>query len=408
VGRFPWRACGRHKHGLSAVRQNSFALIGDRLHDEGVSVAELAADLVAIDSVNPALVPGGAGEAEITAFLARWATANGLEAQVLEQTPGRPSVIVTARGRGGGRSLLLCGHVDTVGVDGMDAPHSPRRDGDRLYGRGACDMKGGLAATLVAARDVAASGLAGDVVVACVADEEHASLGIQEALAHVHAGAAIVTEPTRQEIVIAHKGFVWAEIVVEGTAAHGSRPELGVDAIVHAAPVLAELGALDVELAARETHPVLGRGSVHAGTIEGGSEQSSYPGRCVIGVERRTLPGETERTFAGELDALLEKARRTRPELRASYRTGLVRDPFAIEPEHELVRLTRDLAAGAPPPLTGAPYWTDAAFIAAAGIPAILFGPDGEGEHAVEEWVSVASLEAITRTLIQVAETFCA
>jgi acetylornithine deacetylase len=305
----------------------------------------------------------------------------------------------------------LCGHTDTVGVEGMDAPHEPRRDGDRLYGRGSCDMKGGLAAALLAARDAAATGLAGDVLVACVADEEHASLGVREALEHVRADAAVVTEPTRHEAIVAHKGFAWADIVVEGTAAHGSRPELGVDAIVHSAAVLAALGALDAELAARDRHPVLGRGSVHAGTIEGGSEQSSYPGRCAITVERRTLPGETEETFARELEALLERAGSAQPGLRASFITGLVREPFAIDPEHELVRLTREIAAGelgAPPPLAGAPYWTDAAFVAAAGIPTILFGPVGEGEHAVEEWVSIASLEAVTRTITRLATTFCA
>jgi len=376
-----------------------------------VTAADLTAALVAIDSVNPALVPGGAGEAEIAAFLVGWAAENGLEARVLEATPGRPSVIVTARGRGGGRTLLLCGHTDTVGVDGMAAPHTPRRDGDRLYGRGTCDMKAGLAAALIAARDAAAGGLAGDVVVACVADEEHASLGVQEALEHVRADAAIVTEPTREALIVAHKGFVWADLLVEGTAAHGSRPELGVDAIVHAGAVLSGLGALDAALTTRDPHPVLGRGSVHAGTISGGIEASSYPGRCLVTVERRTLPGESEETFAGELDDVLQRAAAAQPGLRASFTTGLVREPFAIDPDHELVRLTRDLAArelGAPPALAGAPYWTDAAFIAAAGIPALLFGPTGEGEHALEEWVSLASVEAVTRTLTAIATTFCA
>jgi acetylornithine deacetylase len=376
-----------------------------------VTVAELTAALVAIDSVNPALVPGGAGETDIAAFIAGWATDNGLEAELLDRNAGRPSVIVTARGRGGGRTLLLCGHVDTVGVEGMTDPHTPRRAGDRLYGRGTCDMKGGLAATLVAARDSATSGLAGDVVVACVADEEHASLGVQEALGHVRADAAVITEPTRHELVVAHKGFVWADVLVEGTAAHGSRPELGVDAIVHAAPVLAGVGALDAELAARVPHPLLGRGSVHAGTIAGGIEASSYPARCTLTVERRTLPGETDTTFAGELRALLDQARTAQPGLRASFETGLAREPFAIDPEHELVRLTRGLAAaelGTVPPLAGAPYWTDAAFTAAAGIPTLLFGPIGEGEHAIEEWVSIASLEAVTRTLTTLGAQFCA
>src|SRR5689334_189776 len=171
-------------------------------------VTALLSSLVAIDSVNPSLVAGGAGEPEIAAFIERWARAAGLETERLEATPGRPSVLVTARGTGGGPRLLLCGHTDTVGVDGMADPHRPRVEGDRLYGRGAYDMKAGVVAALAAAREVAQRGLAGDVVVACVADEEHASLGVQEALRHVTADAAIVTEPTELELVIAHRGFV--------------------------------------------------------------------------------------------------------------------------------------------------------------------------------------------------------
>ena len=370
-----------------------------------MTVADLAASLVAIDSVNSRLVRGGAGETDVAKHVVGWADDHGLETKVVEATPGRPSVIVTARGRGGGRALLLCGHMDTVGVDGMRDPFAPRREGDRLHGRGSCDMKGGLAAALMAARDAAAAGLAGDVIVACVADEEHASLGVQEIVQHVRADAAVITEPTRHEIVVAHKGFVWADVTVAGVAAHGSRPDLGVDAIVQSAPVLAALGALDEELTARPPHAMLGRGSVHAGTIQGGSETSSYPASCTITVERRTLPGETEATFAGELDTLL-----SRLTVDASFATGLSREPFAIEVEHELVALTRELAAdelGAPPKLAGAPYWTDAAFLAAAGIPTVLFGPVGEGEHAAEEWVSIASLEAVTRILTRLATTFC-
>ena len=115
----------------------------------------LLAALVAIDSVNPSLVPGGAGEAEMARFVSHWAEANGLEARTIEREPGRPSVIVRARGTGGGRTLLLCGHLDTVGVDGMAEPFAPRVEGDRLYGRGAYDMKAGVAAALIACRDAA-------------------------------------------------------------------------------------------------------------------------------------------------------------------------------------------------------------------------------------------------------------
>jgi acetylornithine deacetylase len=375
------------------------------------TATDLTAQLVAIDSVNPALVPGGAGESEAAAFVARWAEEQGLEVGVIEETPGRPSVLVTARGSGGGRTLLLCGHLDTVNVDGMDRPHEPRRDGDRLYGRGGYDMKAGVAAALVAAVEASRQDLRGDVVVACVADEEHSSIGIQEALRHVRADAAIVTEPTELDVIVAHRGFIWAEIEIAGVAAHGSRPHLGVDAIVKAAPVLAGIGALDARLIEETSHPLLGRGSAHAGTISGGIEPSSYPGRCTITVERRTLPGETEATFAGELSALLDEARAADPALEASFAITLVREPFMVDATDEIVTVTREAAGeelGRAPEIVGASYWADAAFIATAGIPTVMFGPVGEGAHALEEWVSVSSTESVARALTAVAARICA
>jgi acetylornithine deacetylase len=375
-----------------------------------VDTTELLSTLVSIDSVNPSLVPGGAGEREIGAAVVAWATAAGLGAEVLEATPGRPSVLVRARGRGGGRTLLLCGHYDTVTVDGMRDPHAPRVDGDRLYGRGAYDMKAGLAAALVACRDAAALGLAGDVLVAAVADEEHASLGVQEVLRSVSADAAIVTEPTELELVVAHKGFVWSEVEVTGRAAHGSRPHLGVDAIVKAGPILTAVGALDAALGER-THPLLGRGSMHASLIAGGEELSSYPARCVVSLERRTLPGETAAGVESELERLLDGCRAADPDLVAARRTLLVREPFEVEPDAGIVGVVRAAAAealGAPPAIGGASYWADAAFIAAAGIPTVMFGPAGEGAHAAEEWVSLSSTDAVARTLLAVARTVCA
>ncbi|MBI5104978.1 MAG: M20/M25/M40 family metallo-hydrolase [Solirubrobacterales bacterium] len=371
---------------------------------------DLLERLVAIDSVNPSLVPGGAGEAEIAAFVAGWARDAGLEADVLEATPGRPSVVVRARGTGGGRTLLLCGHLDTVTVEGMERPHAPRTAGDRLYGRGAYDMKAGLAAALAACRDAAALGLGGDVVVAAVADEEHASLGVQEVLRHVTADAAIVTEPTELELVVAHKGFVWSEVEVRGQAAHGSRPHLGVDAIVKAGPILTAIGELDAALGAT-THPLLGRPSVHASLISGGEELSSYPPRCTIGLERRTLPGETGADVERELAALLERCRAADPALDAAQRTLLVREPFEIDPGHELVAAVREAATealGAEPVLGGASYWADAAFIAAAGIPTVMLGPGGEGAHAAVEWVSRSDTEKVARALVGVARRVCA
>jgi acetylornithine deacetylase len=373
-------------------------------------IVDLLAKLVAIDSVNPSLVPGAAGEREVAAFVAAWARDAGLQVDVLEATPGRPSVVVRAAGTGGGGTLLLCGHSDTVTVEGMADPHVARVDGDRLHGRGAYDMKAGLAAALIACRQAAGLGLAGDVVVAAVADEEHASLGVQEVLASVTAAAAVVTEPTELEVIVAHRGFVWSEIEVTGRAAHGSRPHLGVDAIAKMGPILTALGELDVALT-RRTHPLLGRGSVHASMIRGGEELSSYPAQCVVSLERRTLPAETIADIEAELDALLDRSRAADPELVAEHRTLLVRDAFEVGSDAAIVATVQEAAAevmGTAPAVGGASYWADAAFIAAAGIPTVMFGPVGEGAHAAEEWVSISSTETVTRVLVEVAARVCA
>jgi acetylornithine deacetylase len=344
------------------------------------------------------LVPGGAGETEIAAFIAGWAQAAGLDVEVLEATPGRPSVVVRSRGTGGGRTLLLCGHIDTVTVEGMThQPFDPRIDGDRLYGRGAYDMKAGVAAALVACRDAAALGLRGDVVVAAVADEEHASRGVQEVLRSITADAAIVTEPTESRVAVAHKGFVWIEVDIPGRAAHGSRPHLGEDAIVKSGPLLTGIGELDAALSARE-HPLLGRGSVHASLIAGGEELSSYPARCTISLERRTLPGESGADAEAEIAARLPEG--------AVQRTLLVREPFEVDPGEDIVALLRE-ATPEDPEVVGVSYWADAAFIAAAGIPTALYGPGGEGAHAAEEWVSIHQTDAVAKTLTAVAGRFC-
>ena len=255
--------------------------------------AELLARLVEIDSTNPALVPGGAGETEIAAFVAGWLRERGLDATVDEVAPGRANAIATARGSGGGRSLLLCAHMDTVGVEGMAAPFEPRIEAGRMQGRGSFDMKGGLAAVMAAAVTAAEAGLRGDVIVAAVCDEEHESIGAEKVAAELTADAAVVTEPTGLEVCVAHKGFVWLDVETAGVAAHGSRPDLGVDAIAAMGEVLVGLTGLGARLAGSRPHPLLGTGSVHASLIEGGQELSSYPERCLLRIERRTVPGET-------------------------------------------------------------------------------------------------------------------
>lgn len=372
-------------------------------------IVELLQQLVEIDSVNPSLVAGAAGEDQIASHVSQWATRAGLDVERLEATPGRPSVLVRGGRRGEGRTLLLCGHLDTVGVGGMTAPHTPRIDGDRLYGRGAYDMKGGLAAALVACRDASRAGIAGEVVVAAVADEEHASIGVQEALRHVHADAAIVTEPTELVVATAHKGFVWIEVDVVGRAAHGSRPHLGIDAILKTGPVLVALDALNDELRA-SAHRSLGPGTLHASLISGGLEESTIPDRCTVVIERRTLPGESVDDVERDVAELLDRCRVADPELDVRSRTLLARDPFETVAGEGIVETVAEAASehlGAPAEIGGVSYWADSAFISAAGIQTVLFGPDGDGAHAEVEWVSLPGTLACARTLTAAATTFC-
>ena len=244
----------------------------------------------------------------------------------------------------------------------------------------------------------------GDVVVAAVADEEYASIGIQDVLESVSADAAVVTEPTELELVVAHKGFVWLELEVTGRAAHGSRPHLGVDAIVKTGPLLVALAELDQALGAN-VHPLLGRGSIHASLIDGGTELSSYPSHCTLKLERRTLPGETTLDVEAEIDRLLTACRSADPELVVERRTLLSREPFEVDQNAEIVSIVSDALGGSR--LGGASYWADSGFIAAAGIPTVLLGPSGEGAHAVEEWVSLADTATVARTLLATAEVFC-
>jgi len=187
---------------------------------------QLLKDLIAVDSINPSLVPGAAGEAAVARMIAEAMRGIGLTVEIQEIAPGRPNVVGTLNGKAPGRSLMFCGHIDTVGVTGMKAPFEPVEKDGRIYGRGSQDMKSGVAAMIDATRVIAESGglAAGSIVVACVVDEEHASIGADALVARWRADGAVVTEPTDLQVAIAHKGFEWVEIETEGRAAHGSRP----------------------------------------------------------------------------------------------------------------------------------------------------------------------------------------
>lgn len=372
---------------------------------------ELLRQLVAIDSINPDLVPGGAGEEKIARFVAEWFERAGLEVVWDEAAPGRPNVIGIARGTGDGRSLLLNAHMDTVGVVGMERPHDPYIRDNRLYGRGAYDMKGGLAAIMAAGAAAKKRGLRGDVIVTAVADEEYASIGTSSIVKHWRADAAIVTEPTELNICTAHKGFAWLEVETKGIAAHGSRPDLGVDAIVKMGKVLVGLEELDRSLRTAPSHRLLGSGSVHASLIQGGQELSSYPKHCFLSVERRTVPGETLQKVESELPRIFERISATDSTFKARVKTSMIREPFEVSLDEPIVRTVQSKATAIlrrEPGEIGQTGWMDSALLSAAGIPTVVFGPGGEGAHAVVEWSNLEHVERCAEILAAVAEEFCA
>lgn len=376
-------------------------------------VIDLLKKLVSIDSVNPGLIEGAVGEGPISEFVEEWFKSRGFEIQRFEDTPGRPSLVATARGTGGGRALMFNGHLDTVGVtDYNGEPHNPKIVDGKLYGRGSSDMKGGLAALMIAAARAARAELAGDIVVACVADEEHTSIGTAELVRHgVKADAAIVAEPVGYEIVTAHKGFMWFEIVVQGRSAHGSRPDLGIDAIAKAGKFLVALEEYGDNLAERTPHPLTGVPSVHASLIRGGQEVTSYPAECTISIERRTVPGETVESVEAELQTILNGIAAADPKFSARLVRGRYGSPFEVDRNDPLVSNLQRIAeevVGHPPPLGSMNGWTDCALLSDVGIPSVVFGPIGRGGHSATEYVEVESVETLVEILTAAALEFCA
>jgi acetylornithine deacetylase len=355
----------------------------------------LLSELVSIDSVNPSLVPGASGEARIARTVAAHLERLGMAVHVEEAAPGRPNVIGVLEGGRPGATVMFCGHLDTVGVDGMDAPFDPvERDG-RLYGRGSQDMKGGVAAMIDAVRVAIGHGFSrGRLVVAAVVDEEYASLGADALVARWRADMAVVTEPTDLQIGVAHKGFAWLDVVTYGRAAHGSRPADGRDAIMWMGRVLNRLEALDRDLQARRPHPLLGTGSLHASIIAGGQELSSYPDRCRLQMERRTVTGESAAQAKTEVEEVLRSLEREDEDFHADGQLTFARAPYEIPDGHPLPdRLAQIVASiGSPPRQVGMSFWTDAAILGEAGIPTVLFGPGGAGLHGREEYVNLADV----------------
>lgn len=386
--------------------------INQRGQAGGDDPIEVMRRLIGIDSVNPDLVPGAAGEAAISAWCAGWLADRGFLVHSLEERVGRPSIVGIFRGTGGGRSLMLNGHLDTVGVEGyLGDPFSGQRRDGLVLGRGAFDMLGGVAAILVAAARASATGLSGDVLVTLVADEEFGSIGTMEVLQSYRADAAIVAEPSELCLTLAHRGFAWFEIELSGLAAHGSQPERGVDAIEHAGLVLRALDGLRDRLEAGPGHPLLGHGTVRVSMIRGGTEAATVAAACTLTIERRTLPGETPDEVEAELRGLLEAIAGRVADFRFGLTRLVARAAFEADPEWPIVLLAAaeaERVLGHPPATRGEPFWTDAGLLREAEIPCLVLGVAGGGAHADVEWAEEASVLRLTDILTGTIARFCA
>ncbi|MFY9585739.1 MAG: M20/M25/M40 family metallo-hydrolase [Candidatus Acidiferrales bacterium] len=382
-------------------------------------LTELLRELVAIDSVNPSLVPGARGEAAAAEFLRDFLRHQGIAAELQDAAPGRSNVIAlvgpkaapAVAGQKARAALAVVAHLDTVGPGDMLEPFTPRERDGRLYGRGALDIKSGVAAMCAAAlavmRDRVA--LTRPLLIAAVVDEECNSIGTETLLREHTAEAAVVLEPTDLRLCVAHKGYAWFEVTTHGRAAHGSLPQEGRDAIRMMGRVLGLLDALDRKLAQQPPHPRLSHASLHASLISGGQELSSYPAECRLQIERRTLPGESDAQIEAALRGLLEGLEARDPEFHATARRLGSRPPYEISPEAPIVAAAaeaiRDVTGSVE--LAGMSAWTDTALLAAADIPGVVFGPRGHGLHSAEEYVELDSMCACAEVLRRLIVRFC-
>ncbi|KAJ5595276.1 uncharacterized protein N7459_001484 [Penicillium hispanicum] len=399
---------------LSTEGTRQYQIPRDVSAEDAVSLTQA---LTQINSSNPTLsISDGVGESEIAGYLEAWFAHRDIEFHRVEPVAGRPSVVGVLRGSGEGQSLMFNGHIDTVSLSSYDKAEDPIsgklgvKNGQQVvFGRGSLDMKGGLAAALAALAKVKASGQVprGDIIVAAVSDEEDASQGTQDILAAGwRADAAVVPEPTMGAIATAHKGFVWVEITMLGVAAHGSDPASGVDAIFHAGWFLRALEQYQLPV-----DDLLGQASMHCGLIRGGEEPSSYPGKCTITIEFRTIPSQTEESILSDLRTMLQNIAQDNSDFRYEEpRITMSRPTAKLPADHPLVLKTIACATpvfGTQPAVQSAAFWCDAALLGQAGIPSIVFGPSGAGLHSKEEWVEVKSLQQIEQIFTDLVWDFC-
>lgn len=368
--------------------------------------------LVRINSVNPSLVPGAPGEAEISECIAEAMQQIGLTTTMSEVIENRPNVIGIHKGARNGPALLLNGHTDTVGIEGMKIePLEPVLKDGLIYGRGSHDMKGGIASILGATKAVIDSGqeLGGDLIVAAVCDEEYASIGTEALVKHIRADAAIVTESTELQILVAHKGFAWIDVETLGLAAHGSQWEVGVDAITMMGRVLGSVEKLQKDLSSKR-HALVGKPSVHASLIKGGKELSTYPDYCKLQIERRMIPGETRSDVDEEMTEMMKSLSNEDPKFKARKNMFFVRDPMEVSPEERLCQVLSKCTAevtGTQPLFIGGGGWLDTQIMTSRGIPSVAFGPTGGGAHATTEYIQLDSVYNVARVLEATIPIFC-
>lgn len=368
--------------------------------------------LVRINSVNPELEEGGAGEKEISNYLADELSALGVEVTLDEIAPGRFNVTGFIPGTGGGKSLMLNAHTDTVGTAGMQEPFSGRIEGGKLYGRGAYDMKASIAAILGAAKKLTESAKrpAGDVILSFVADEEYESIGARALVEKVYPNAAIVAEPTDLLICTAHRGFGVYKLTTRGKTAHGGRHRQGVDANAKMARLLAELSKLADRLPDEKKHALCGEASMHFPLISGGRSLFIYSHECNTHAERRTIPGENRASVEKEIRDIINQMERQEPGFSAELETIIWREPYEISADAEIVRALGRASAhvlGAHPGFTGHTWWEDSAVFGKAGIETVIMGPKGGGIHENTEWVELESVFELTEILYQTAFNYC-
>jgi acetylornithine deacetylase len=371
------------------------------------------AELVRIDSRNPWLIPGAPGEGLVAAYVVDRLSGLGVDVSIDEVAPGRPNVVARWRGEGAAPSLGLNAHLDTVGdASWPERSMRPAVDGDRLVGLGAADDKGHVALQLVLLEALVRSGrrLRGDLVVAFTMDEEATSAGTMDLLERHPMDAAIVIEPCGVgRAVVTHQGFGWLDIVVHGRAAHGSAPDVGIDAIAHAAAVVRGLDRLGAAWAAAP-HPLNGATVYHASSIAGGSDYATYPASCTIGIEIGTQPGEAIADRVREIEAIFGEIRADQPDFDAEIVVQLERDPFEAR-GHESLWAALDAATqevlGKPLIAVGENAWMDAALMQSAGIPTLSIGATGDHFHAPDEWVSLPELVSTAEILERTILRFC-